>query len=128
MPEMRADRQIKSVTRTPGSCAEKRWWKTGDVLISYLHYDGLYEIKQIERKDCMSDKNGRNAISELAVERLMTPYLHARQRPDASAHSGIHEQRCLGNAPAPVHGIPLVYSESGESRQIDGGKISQEDI
>lgn len=73
MPEMRADRQIKSVTRTPGSCAEKRWWKTGDVMIYYWRYDGLYEIKQIERKDCMSDKNGRNAISELAVERLMTP-------------------------------------------------------
>jgi len=128
MPEMRADRQIKSVTRTPGCCAEKRWWKTGDVLIYYWRYDGLYEIKQIERKDCMSGKNGRNAISELAVERLMTPYLHARPRPDTSSHGGIHEQRCLGNAPAPVRGFPLVYSESGESRQIDGGKISQEDI
>lgn len=76
----------------------------------------------------MDDDDGRYAIPELLVQRLVVPHLHAGPSPQTATDGSQQQQGGFGNAPFAMPGFPLVKAVGHKSDDSGSGERQKKDI
>ena len=81
---------------------------------------------QIRHQRNLYYQNGRNAVFEFLVHRLMVPDFHSHPCPNASSNDSQQQKRGFGNTPLGFLGLVFVNALHGECNCIDGKEIVSE--
>ena len=103
----------------------KSTWAHGACfLLLKKNISALTVYVQIRHQRNLHQQNGRNAVFEFLVHRLVVPDPHSRPRPYASPNDGQRQKRGFRNAPLGFPGLVFVNAVHDERDGVDGEEIS----